>query len=153
MTDAEQYAKDVAARGGTTGPFYDWGRESVAREIPGAEQVTVAPAAEETLSAVGWRVLVAMPPAKKQTEGGLYKPDRTTEMESIASMVGEVVDVGEYCYPKDKYPNGPWCKVGDFVIFRSYSGTKLKFCGRDFRLLNDDAIEAVTNAPHLIEKG
>jgi len=105
------------------------------------------------LRAAGYRVLVRMPDVKRTTESGLYKPDTTANLESLAAMVGEVVGVGEYCYPVEKYPNGPWCAVGDWVIFRSYGGTKVKLRGREYRLLNDDAIEAVTCVPEEIEKG
>ena len=102
--------------------------------------------------AAGWRVLVRMPEAKKQTESGLYVPDKTADRDSLAAMVGEVVGVGEACYPPERYPSGPWCRTGDWVIFRSYSGTAFKFRGREYRLLNDDAIEGVTDAPEEISK-
>lgn len=104
------------------------------------------------LRAVGWRVLVRMPAAKKQTDGGIYVPEKAAERESLAVMVGEVVGVGEGAYPPEKFPSGPWCRVGDWVIFRSYSGTRLTWQGREYRLISDDAIEAVTLVPDEIEK-
>jgi co-chaperonin GroES (HSP10) len=160
LLDEVNYAHDVAARGGTVGPFYNRKGTPTAGAPAEPENRTMTlptPAVQDVpgvlLRAAGYRVLVRMPERKLQTESGLYKPDRTAEMEQLAANVGEVVGVGEYCYPADKYPNGPWCSVGDWVIFRSYSGTKVKLRGRDYRLLNDDAIEAVTSVPEEVEKG
>lgn len=105
---------------------------------------------EPRLRAVGWRVLVRLAQPKEKTSGGIIMPEKTAEMEALAAITGEVVGVGEHCYPRDKYPNGPWCRVGDWVIFRKYSGTPLKLNGREYRLLADDAIEAVTSVPEEI---
>ena len=117
-----------------------------AREFPHAVDVP------HGLTAVGWRVLVRMPEAKKTTSSGLFVPEKTAERESLAAMTGEVVGIGPDCYPAAKYPAGPWCRLGDWVIFRSYSGTLFTYRGREFRLLNDDAIEGVTTAPDEIRK-
>ena len=107
---------------------------------------------QPVLRSVGWRVLVCMPEARKESEAGIVIPEKTAEREALAAMVAQVVWIGEDCYPESKYPNGPWCGVGDWVIFRSYSGTPFKFRGRDYRLLNDDAIEAVTVVPYEVTK-
>ena len=106
---------------------------------------------EALLRAVGWHLLVRMPAAKKQTDGGIIVPEKAAEKESIAVMVGEVVGMGEDCYRGEKF-SSQWCRVGDWVIFRSYSGTRFQFKGREYRLLNDDAVEGVTAVPEEIEK-
>jgi co-chaperonin GroES (HSP10) len=106
---------------------------------------------EALLRAVGWHLLVRMPEAKKKTDGGLHVPEKVADRESLAVMVAEVVGVGEDCYRGEKF-SSPWCRVGDWVIFRSYAGTRFAFKGREYRLLNDDAIEGVTALPEEIEK-
>ena len=75
-------------------------------------------------------------------------PDSLTKMEQTASIVGLVVEMGPDAYlDKSKFPNGPYCKKGDFVIFRSYSGTRFKVKNEEFRLINDDTVEAVVDDP------
>jgi len=96
----------------------------------------------------GYRLLIAVPEVSEKTEGGVYMPDRLKEAEETASIVGFVVKVGPDAYADlNKFPNGPWCKEGDFVIFRSYSGTRFKVLGKEFRLINDDTVEAVVEDP------
>ena len=66
-------------------------------------------------------------------------------------MVGLVVDMGTEAYGDEaRFPNGPWCKQGDYVMFRSNSGTRFKVGGKEFRLMNDDSIEAVVADPSAI---
>lgn len=97
---------------------------------------------------VGYHVLVTTLEAKEKTEGGVYMPDKVKDAESTASIIGLVVAVGNEAYSDPaKFPSGPWCKEGDFVIFRSYSGTRFKIGGKEFRLVNDDTIEAVVDDP------
>ena len=61
---------------------------------------------------------------------------------------GYVLKMGEDCYQdKERYPNGPWCKTGDWVVFRAYSGTRLNIYGKEFRIINDDTVEAVVEDP------
>jgi co-chaperonin GroES (HSP10) len=75
-------------------------------------------------------------------------PDQIRDAEGIASIIGFVVSMGSDAYKdKDKFPNGAYCKVGDFVIFRSYSGTRFKIHTQEFRLINDDTVEAVVDDP------
>jgi co-chaperonin GroES (HSP10) len=75
-------------------------------------------------------------------------PDKLIKLEETASIIGFVVEMGDECYKdKEKFPNGPYCQKGDFVIFRSYSGTRFKIKGDEFRLINDDTVEAVVDDP------
>jgi co-chaperonin GroES (HSP10) len=96
----------------------------------------------------GYRLLIAVPEISEKTEGGLIRPDQLVKAEETASIVGFVVKAGPDAYADlNKFPNGPWCKEGDFVIFRSYSGTRFKVLGTEFRLINDDTVEAVVEDP------
>lgn len=96
----------------------------------------------------GYRLLIAIPEVSKTTAGGVYIPDERRNAEETASLVGYVLRVGTEAYADEKrFPSGPWCKEGDFVIFRSYSGTRFKVNGQEFRLINDDTVEAVVEDP------
>lgn len=96
----------------------------------------------------GYKLLIAIPELEGKTEGGVYMPDSLTKMEETASIIGYVISVGDEAYTdKERFPNGPWCKAGDFIIFRSYSGTRFKVTGKEFRIINDDTVEAVVEDP------
>lgn len=96
----------------------------------------------------GYRLLIAIPEVSEKTEGGVYMPDQLKKAEETASLIGFVVKAGPEAYSDpNKFPSGPWCKEGDFVIFRSYSGTRFKVLGKEFRLINDDTVEAVVEDP------
>jgi co-chaperonin GroES (HSP10) len=96
----------------------------------------------------GYKLLIALPELDAKTAGGVYIPEERRDAESTASIIGFVLSMGDDAYndPK-KFPGGPWCKVGDFVMFRSYSGTRFKVSGKEFRLINDDTVEAVVDDP------
>ena len=97
---------------------------------------------------VGYRVLIALPTIEETYESGIVKADRTLNEERSLSATGILLDMGGEAYSdKERFPNGPWCKVGDFVMFRPNSGTRFKVNGQELRLLNDDSIEAVVPAP------
>ena len=97
---------------------------------------------------VGYRLLIALPKVEETYESGLVKADQTKHAETVLSMMGAVIDMGEQAYSdKDRFPTGPWCKVGDFVMFRPNSGTRFSVKGQEYRLLNDDSIEAVVPDP------
>ncbi|MGC4008841.1 MAG: co-chaperone GroES [Pseudomonas sp.] len=96
----------------------------------------------------GYRILIAIPEITEKTEGGVIIPDERRSGEETASMIGFVISMGEEAYSDpSRFPHGPWCKEGDFVIFRSYSGTRFKVKGKEFRLINDDTVEAVVDDP------
>ena len=97
---------------------------------------------------VGYRVLIALPTIEEKYDSGLVKADRTLNEERILSTMGIVLDMGAEAYSdKERFPNGPWCSIGDFVMFRPNSGTRFKVNGQELRLLNDDSIEAVVPDP------
>jgi co-chaperonin GroES (HSP10) len=101
----------------------------------------------------GYRILVAIPEQDKEYESGILKADQTMHYEEVLSTVFFVVKMGPDCYQdKTRFPNGPWCKVGDFILARPNSGTRLKIHGREFRILNDDSIEGVVQDPRGITR-
>lgn len=96
----------------------------------------------------GYRILIAIPEISVKTEGGVIIPDKIRNAEETASLIGVVLKVGPEAYSDaSRFPNGAWCNEGDFVIFRSYSGTRFKVHGKEFRLINDDTVEAVVEDP------
>lgn len=101
----------------------------------------------------GYHLLIAIPEVEEKTSGGIIRPDDLVAKEKTASIFGLVVRIGPEAYKdSDKFPDGPWCQEGDFIIFRSYSGTRLKIDGQEFRLINDDTVEAVIEDPRGIER-
>ena len=101
----------------------------------------------------GYKILIALPEPEEATEGGILKATQTLQDEEIGSIVGLVLELGPDCYQdKARFPNGPYCKEGDTIIMRSYSGTRFKLKGKEFRLINDDSVEAVVEDPRGIVK-
>ena len=101
----------------------------------------------------GYRILVAIPEIEEKYDSGLLKAGQTVHYEEVLSTVFFVVKLGPDCYKDDKrFPNGPWCKEGDFILARPNSGTRLKIHGREFRLINDDSVEAVVEDPRGISR-
>ena len=102
----------------------------------------------------GYRVLVALPQIKETyDDSDLVKSSRTMHEEHVMSIIGLVIDMGDQAYSdKDRFPTGAWCKQGDYVMFRANSGTRFKIGGVEYRLMNDDSIEAVIDDPRGIQK-
>tara|TARA_R100000988_G_C3960990_1_gene146167 strand:+ start:135 stop:506 length:372 start_codon:yes stop_codon:yes gene_type:complete len=98
---------------------------------------------------VGYRVLVALPEIEKTyADTSVLKTDKEMHHDYIMSIMGLVVDMGAGAYQdKERFPDGAWCKEGDFVMFRANSGTRFKVAGKEYRLMNDDSIEAVVADP------
>jgi len=108
----------------------------------------------ETIPApTGFRILIAVPSIEEKTAGGIIRPDNLRSLEKTASIFGAVVSLGPDAYKnKERFPSGPWCKKGDWVLFRSYSGTRFKVEGHEFRIINDDTVEAVVDDPREVER-
>jgi co-chaperonin GroES (HSP10) len=101
----------------------------------------------------GYRILCAIPEQEKATEGGILKADITLHNEELLTTVLFVVDLGPDCYmDKTKFPTGPWCKKGDFVLIRPNAGSRLVIHGREFRIINDDSVEGVVDDPRGIKR-
>jgi co-chaperonin GroES (HSP10) len=84
---------------------------------------------------------------KKQSKGGILYTDESIERSQVASTCGLVLAMGPHCYDKDKFPEGPWCKKGDWVVFARYAGSRIMIDGGEVRLLNDDEILATVKDP------
>ena len=101
----------------------------------------------------GYKILIALPEVDEKTEGGIIKAQQTKQLEEVGSIVGFVMKLGPDAYQdKEKFPNGPYCKEGDFILMRSYSGTRFNIHDREFRLINDDSVEAIVDDPRGIRK-
>ena len=95
----------------------------------------------------GYKLLIALPEIDETTDGGIIKSAQSQHEESISTIVGWVMSMGPDAYANyNRFPNGPYCQVGDWVVFRAFSGTRLKIHGKEFRLINDDTVEAVVEA-------
>ena len=101
----------------------------------------------------GYRILCAIPEVEDTFDNGIAKSDLTIKHDELLTTVLFVVDLGPECYlDKDRYPTGPWCKKGDFILVRPNSGTRLVIHGREFRIINDDSVEAVVEDPRGISR-
>ena len=98
---------------------------------------------------VGYRVLIALPQVEETFDGTeLLKSSQTRNEEHVMSIIGLVVDMGKQAYAdKERFPTGAWCEQGDYVMFRANSGTRFRVGGTEYRLMNDDSIEAVVPDP------
>lgn len=103
---------------------------------------------------VTYHLLCAVPKAEDEYESGLVKAGQTMLYEELLSPVLCVVKMGPDCY-KDplRFPSGPSCKLGDFVLVRPNTGTRLKIHGTEWRIINDDSVEAVVQDPRGIKRG
>ncbi len=102
----------------------------------------------------GYKILCVVPDAEEKFEGtSIVKADAFMKSEEHGTTVLFVLKVGPDAY-KDpaKFPTGAWCKAGDFVLVRTYSGTRFKVYGKEFRLLNDDMVDAVVEDPRGISR-
>ena len=95
----------------------------------------------------GWRILVLPFKGKKKTKGGILYSDEQIDRQQLATVCGNVLAVGPQAYTGEKFPDGPWCKKGDWVIFARYAGSRFKIEGGEVRLLNDDEIIATIKDP------
>jgi len=106
-----------------------------------------------TFQPVGYLILIRIPnlPAQMKNWGNLYRPDENRALEEIAQLVGQVVAMGPDAYAdRTKFPSGPWCKVGDCVMLRAYTGTRFARVMDDgtrlhYALINDDTVQAVVS--------
>jgi len=100
-----------------------------------------------------YHLLCVLPETEEKYDSGLIKSGQTMHFEEVLSPVLFVVKMGPDCYgDKTRFPSGPSCKVGDFVLVRPNSGTRVKIHGREFRIINDDSVEAVVEDPRGISR-
>ena len=101
----------------------------------------------------GFKLLCAIPFMEEKYEGGILKAESTVRAEEQTTVVLFVVKVGPDAFAdKTRFPNGPWCKVGDFILVRPYSGTRVVIHDKEFRIINDDTVEAVVEDPRGIRR-
>jgi len=101
----------------------------------------------------GYRILCAIPEQEKEFDSGIAKPDSLIRTDELLTTVLFVVSLGPDCYAdKTRFPNGPWCKEGDFILVRPNAGTRLVIHDREFRIINDDSVEAVVQDPRGIKR-
>lgn len=101
----------------------------------------------------GYKILCAVPEIDKTYASGLLKADTTVHAEEVTTVTLFVLRMGPEAY-KDpaKFPNGPWCKEGDFVMCRAYSGTRIKIDDVPYVLINDDMVEATIEDPRGVRR-
>lgn len=101
----------------------------------------------------GYRILCAIPEVEREYESGIIKTDETVRFDELLTTVLFVIDLGPDCYKdNERFPSGPWCKKGDFVLVRPNAGTRLVIHGREFRIINDDSVEAIVDDPRGIKR-
>jgi co-chaperonin GroES (HSP10) len=113
------------------------------------ETITEADArAKQLPDPKGYRILCMVPKVESEYAGGIIKSDETRRVEEQTTTVLFVVKLGPTAY-KDpaRFPEGAWCKEGDFVLVRPYAGTRVLIHDREFRIINDDTVEAVVEDP------
>ena len=132
--------------------------EMTALEMKRKEKIEHQEEAQEKLDGlipkpVGYRLLIALPNVEETFGGDIIKATKTLRDEYILSIIGLVLDMGEQAYAdKDRFPSGPWCKQGDYVLFRANTGTRFKVGNQEYRLMNDDSIEAIVDDPSVITR-
>ena len=100
-----------------------------------------------------YHLLCVLPEADDKYDSGLLKADKTVQFEELLSPVLFVLKVGPDAFKDEKrFPSGPSCAIGDFVIVRPNTGTRMKIHGREFRIINDDSVEAVVQDPRGISR-
>jgi co-chaperonin GroES (HSP10) len=126
---------------------------SQAVDLAAVMQKTAEERARQLPEPKGYRILCAIPEAEEAFDSGLIKADETRRHDELLSTVLFVVKMGQDCY-KDpvRFPAGAWCKEGDFILVRPNAGTRLVIHDREFRLINDDSVEAVVQDPRGIKR-
>lgn len=100
----------------------------------------------------GYRMLVELYKLPEKSKGGILYAEQALDKEQVACVLGRVLQMGPDCYNDPDKFSRPYCVEGDWVVFRSYSGTRIKIDGTEFRLINDDTVEAVVDDPTKVER-
>ena len=109
--------------------------------------------AKQLPNPTGYRILCAIPEQEKEYESGIIKAELTVHNEELLTTVLFVVKLGTDCYKDEKrFPNGAWCKEGDFILVRPHAGTRLVIHGKEFRIINDDSVEGTVDDPRGIKR-
>lgn len=122
------------------------------------EEATVLPEtpeqkAKQLPDPSGYRILCGIPDIENKYDSGIIKADTTMHYEELLTTVLFVMKMGPDCYKdQSRFPSGPWCKEGDFILVRPHAGTRVKIHGREFRIINDDSVEGVVEDPRGISR-
>ena len=101
----------------------------------------------------GYNLLIALQQPENQPDGGVFIPDDVSEREGTAAITGMILKMGPDAYQdKKRFPNGPYCKEGDWIIMQAYSGTRIVIHGQELRLINDDTVKAVIQDPRGVKR-
>jgi|TARA_R110000823_G_scaffold277580_2_gene396121 co-chaperonin GroES (HSP10) len=120
----------------------------IADELPTKPRIVTSKLYKKLPEPSGYRILVGLPQIEVKTEGGIIKPDEILATESMSTVIGFVIKMGPDCYlDRERFPTGTYCKEGDFVLIRAFQGTRFKVHGEEFRIINDDNVEAVVDDP------
>jgi len=99
----------------------------------------------------GWRLLVLPFSPREKTKGGILIAQESLDKLRIATNCGYVLEMGPLAYhDKEKFPTGPWCKKGDWVVFARYAGSRLPIEGGEVRILNDDEVLGTIKDPEAV---
>lgn len=142
LTALEQKWQEEAA---VTGPTLDDAYDSEGKFDPEKIQ-------EEVRSRIpmptGWRIAILPYRGAEKTKGGIVLAEETQKKTQLGTTCGYVLRMGDLAYAdQEKFPNGPWCKEGDWIIFGRYAGSRIQIDGGEIRILNDDEIIGVVNDP------
>ena len=125
-------------------------------DLSGILNMTAEQKAKQIPDPKGFMLLTVVPEAMEEyadSEVGIIKSSQEVWKEEMLTPVLFVIKLGPEAYTDEKrFPSGPRCKQGDFIICRPNSGTRLKIHGREFRLINDDSVEAVVEDPRGITR-
>ena len=120
-------------------------------EVKRVDETNVGDIKNELPVPSGWRLLVLPFTPKEKTKGGIIIAQESLDKARIATNCGYVVKMGPMAYgDKEKFPTGPWCKEGDWVIFARYAGSRLPIEGGEVRLLNDDEVLGTIKDPESV---
>ena len=109
--------------------------------------------AKQVPDPVTYHLLCILPEANEEYEGGLIKSSQTMHFEELLSPVLFVAKMGPDAFKDEKrFPSGASCQVGDFILVRPNTGTRMKIHGREFRIINDDSVEAVVQDPRGVQR-
>lgn len=118
------------------------------QEVDNAEDIPIEERGLQLPEPKGYRILCAIPSVEETFKGGILKADQTRNIEEHSTVVLFVLKLGDTAYKDEtRFPTGPWCKEGDFILTRAYVGTRFKIHGREFRIINDDTVEGVVQDP------
>tara|TARA_R110000868_G_scaffold267628_2_gene526938 strand:+ start:800 stop:1198 length:399 start_codon:yes stop_codon:yes gene_type:complete len=122
-------------------------------DLSGVLNTTTEEKAKQVPDPATYHLLCMLPDAQEEYEGGLLKAKETMHYEELLSPVLFVAKIGPDAFQdKTRFPSGPSCKVGDFILVRPNTGTRMKIHGTEWRLINDDSVQAVVQDPRGIQR-